>query len=57
MLPNLNRNSGGTVSDAGWQLVGNPYPSLLDYSLVATGLYTLHLNTSAGVVVKKLVVQ
>ena len=56
-MPNLNRNSGGTVSDTGWQLVGNPSPSFLDYSLVVTGLYTLHPNTSAGVVVKKLVVQ
>jgi len=35
VLLNLNRNSGGTASDAGWQLVGNPYPSPLDYSLVA----------------------
>ncbi|GAB2866396.1 T9SS type A sorting domain-containing protein [Hymenobacter ruber] len=30
----LNRNSGATAPDAGWQLVGNPYPSPLDYSLV-----------------------
>ena len=57
MLPNLNRNSGGTVSDTGWQLVGNPSPSFLDYLLVATSLYILHPNTSVGVVVKKLVAQ
>ncbi|GAB3843873.1 hypothetical protein GCM10028822_00530 [Hymenobacter terrigena] len=30
----LGRNSGATATDAGWQLVGNPYPSPLDYSLV-----------------------
>ncbi len=31
----LARNSGATAADAGWQLLGNPYPSPLDYSLVA----------------------
>ncbi|WP_151087675.1 beta strand repeat-containing protein [Hymenobacter baengnokdamensis] len=33
----LSRNAAGTTNtaDAGWQLVGNPYPSPLDYSLVA----------------------
>ncbi|GAA4374125.1 hypothetical protein GCM10023186_05400 [Hymenobacter koreensis] len=31
----LTRNSGATAADAGWQLVGNPYPAPLDYSLVA----------------------
>ncbi len=31
----LNRNTGATAADAGWQLVGNPFPSPLDYSLVA----------------------
>ncbi|GAA4035174.1 hypothetical protein GCM10022409_19720 [Hymenobacter glaciei] len=30
----LSRNSGATAFDAGWQLVGNPYPSPLDYSLI-----------------------
>ncbi|WP_460501964.1 beta strand repeat-containing protein, partial [Hymenobacter agri] len=30
----LNRNSGATAADAGLQLVGNPYPSPLDWSLV-----------------------
>jgi len=32
----LSRNAAGTANapDAGWQLVGNPYPSPLDYSLV-----------------------
>ncbi|MBH8559022.1 putative Ig domain-containing protein [Hymenobacter negativus] len=30
----LARNSGATATDAGWQLVGNPYPSPLDYSQV-----------------------
>ena len=32
---NLARNSGVTAPDAGWALVGNPYPAPLDYSLVA----------------------
>jgi hypothetical protein len=32
---NLNRNSDATAADAGWALVGNPYPAPLDYSLVA----------------------
>ncbi|GAA3967365.1 Ig-like domain-containing protein [Hymenobacter antarcticus] len=33
----LNRNATGSANavEAGWQLVGNPYPSPLDYSLVA----------------------
>jgi hypothetical protein len=31
----LVRNSDATAADAGWQLVGNPYPSPLNYSLVA----------------------
>jgi len=31
----LARNSGSTAADAGWQLVGNPYPSPLDWSAVA----------------------
>ncbi|MDB5233373.1 MAG: hypothetical protein JWR44_366, partial [Hymenobacter sp.] len=33
----LSRNASASVNttDAGWQLVGNPYPSPLDYSLVA----------------------
>ncbi|MBF9219644.1 ice-binding family protein [Hymenobacter ruricola] len=33
----LSRNAAASVntSDAGWQLVGNPYPAPLDYSLVA----------------------
>ena len=31
----LARNSGATAANAGWQLLGNPYPSPLDYSLVA----------------------
>ncbi|MBC8081937.1 MAG: right-handed parallel beta-helix repeat-containing protein [Hymenobacter sp.] len=33
----LTRNAAGTANaaDAGWQLLGNPYPSPLDYSLVA----------------------
>ncbi|MDJ0367901.1 T9SS type A sorting domain-containing protein [Hymenobacter sp. H14-R3] len=30
----LARNSGPTAADAGWNLVGNPYPAPLDYSLV-----------------------
>ncbi|WP_191906468.1 LamG-like jellyroll fold domain-containing protein [Hymenobacter baengnokdamensis] len=32
---NLSRNSGTTAADAGWALVGNPYPAPLDYSQVA----------------------
>jgi hypothetical protein len=31
---NLTRNSDATQSDAGWQLLGNPYPSPLDYAQV-----------------------
>ena len=31
----LSRNVGATAADAGWALVGNPYPSPLDYSQVA----------------------
>ncbi len=31
---NLARNAGATAPDAGWALVGNPYPAPLDYSLV-----------------------
>ncbi|RTQ46264.1 hypothetical protein EJV47_22305 [Hymenobacter gummosus] len=31
----LARNSGATAADAGWHLVGNPYPAPLDYSQVA----------------------
>ena len=31
----LSRNSGPTAADAGWQLLGNPYPAPLDYSRVA----------------------
>jgi len=33
----LARNAGPTAIDAGWALVGNPYPAPLDWSLVATG--------------------
>jgi hypothetical protein len=32
---NLARNAGATAADAGWALVGNPYPAPLDYSQVA----------------------
>ncbi|MFD2720486.1 Ig-like domain-containing protein [Hymenobacter monticola] len=32
---NLARNSGATAADAGWALVGNPYPAPLDYTQVA----------------------
>jgi|GEM_PF-993477 len=31
----LGRNAGSTAPDAGWALVGNPYPAPLDWSLVA----------------------
>ena len=31
---NLARNAGATAPDAGWALVGNPYPAPLDWSLV-----------------------
>ena len=34
---NLARNSGPTAADAGWQLVGNPYPAPLDWSQVSAG--------------------
>ena len=30
----LNRNSGATAADAGWALLGNPYPAPLNYALV-----------------------
>ena len=34
--PHLARNAAGpTAADAGWQLVGNPYPAPLDWSAVA----------------------
>ena len=33
----LARNSGATAADAGWALLGNPYPAPLDYSQVAAG--------------------
>ena len=32
---NLDRNTDATAPDAGWALVGNPYPAPLDWSLVA----------------------
>ncbi len=32
---NLARNSGATAADAGWALLGNPYPAPLDYAEVA----------------------
>jgi len=31
----LTRNGDATAPDAGWQLLGNPYPAPLDYALVA----------------------
>jgi len=34
---NLSRNSGTTAADAGWNLVGNPYPAPLDYSQLQFG--------------------
>ena len=33
----LARNSGATAADAGWALVGNPYPAPIDFSLIAAG--------------------
>ncbi|GAB3828138.1 hypothetical protein GCM10028821_13010 [Hymenobacter jeollabukensis] len=33
----LTRNSGATAADAGWNLIGNPYPSPLDFSTIPTG--------------------
>ena len=33
----LSRNSGATAADAGWNLVGNPYPAPLDYSQLQFG--------------------
>jgi hypothetical protein len=32
---NLARNSGATATEAGWQLVGNPFPAPMDWSLVS----------------------
>ncbi|WP_400190125.1 T9SS type A sorting domain-containing protein [Hymenobacter sp. B81] len=36
----LNRNSGATAADAGWNLIGNPYPSPLDFSTIPAGQRT-----------------
>jgi Concanavalin A-like lectin/glucanases superfamily/Ig-like domain CHU_C associated/FG-GAP-like repeat len=33
----LARNSGATAADAGWNLIGNPYPSPLDFSTIPAG--------------------
>ena len=33
----LDRNTGPSAADAGWGLVGNPYPAPLDYRLVTAG--------------------
>ncbi len=33
----LSRNGGATAADAGWNLVGNPYPAPLDYSQLQFG--------------------
>jgi hypothetical protein len=33
-VANLARNSGATAADAGWALLGNPYPAPLNYALV-----------------------
>ncbi len=35
VVQTLARNTGATAADAGWALVGNPYPAPLDYSQVA----------------------
>ena len=52
---NLTRNAAGTpnATEAGWQLLGNPYPAPLDYSLVAaadrTGLDgAIYVYASSG---------
>jgi hypothetical protein len=49
----LTRNAGATAADAGWALVGNPYPAPLDYSQVAAadrpGLdAAIYVNESTG---------
>ncbi|KAA9338731.1 T9SS type A sorting domain-containing protein [Hymenobacter busanensis] len=36
----LNRNSGATAADAGWNFIGNPYPSPLDFSTIPAGQRT-----------------
>lgn len=36
----LSRASGATAADAGWNLVGNPYPSPLDLSTISAGQRT-----------------
>ncbi|WP_073284336.1 FG-GAP-like repeat-containing protein [Hymenobacter psychrotolerans] len=33
----LSRASGATAADAGWNLIGNPYPSPLDFSTITAG--------------------
>ncbi|WP_201987257.1 FG-GAP-like repeat-containing protein [Hymenobacter rubidus] len=50
------RNSGPTAAEAGWNLVGNPYPSPLDLSTVAASqrvnvdaaVYTFESSSSTG---------
>lgn len=44
----LARNAGATAADAGWALLGNPYPAPLDYSKVAAAD---RLNLDAAVYV------
>ena len=49
----LARNSGTTAADAGWALVGNPYPAPLDFNLITpndrtgldAGCYVFESNT------------
>ena len=36
----LSRNAGATAADAGWNLVGNPYPAPLDYAQLNIGDFT-----------------
>jgi len=36
----LSRASGATATDAGWNLIGNPYPSPLDFSTIPAGQRT-----------------
>jgi hypothetical protein len=49
----LSRNAGATAADAGWALVGNPYPSPLNYAQVAPTDRTnldaaIYVNESTG---------
>jgi hypothetical protein len=53
VVQTLARNAGATAADAGWALVGNPYPAPLDYSQVTAADRTnldaaIYVNESTG---------